>query len=168
MIARPIAHAVGAAALVWLALCSFAQAQQPSPEAVTLASQLLEAKGGLTAFDPAIDGVIIHHKSVLLQINPNLTKDVDAVAEVVRATVAARRQELHREIAIGYASVFSEQDLKDLIAFYQTPLGKKLVELEPKAGEQSTKRAQDWVEKYADAVMATMRAEMKKRGHTEF
>jgi uncharacterized protein len=168
MIARPIAHAVGAAALAWLALCSFAQAQQPSPAAVTLATQLLEVKGGITAFDSAIEGVIIHHKGVLLQINPNLTKDVDAVGNMMRADVAKRKQELHREVAIGYASVFSEQDLKDLIAFYQTPLGKKLIDLEPKAGEQSTKRAQDWVEKFAESTIAAMRAEMKKRGHTEF
>ena len=167
MIARSLAHAT--AALVWLALSSFAQAQQqPSPAAVTLATQLLEIKGGLNAFDAAINGVIIHHKGILLQINPNLTKDVDAVTETMRAGVAARQQELHREVAIGYASVFSEQDLQELIAFYKTPLGKKLAELEPKAGEASTKRAQEWVEKYAESTMSSMRAEMKKRGHTEF
>jgi hypothetical protein len=169
MIVRPIACAVGAAAFAWLAMTYSARAQQqPSPATVALATQLLEVKGGLTAFDPAIDGVIVHHKSILLQINPNLTKDVDAVGAMMLADVAARRADLHREVAIGYASAFSEQDLKDLIAFYKTPLGKKLVEAEPKAGQESAQRAQDWVEKYAESTMERMRAEMKKRGHTEF
>ncbi len=169
MIVRPIARAVGAAAIAWLALTYSAQAQQqPSPAAVALATQLLEVKGGLAAFDPAIDGVISHHKSILLQINPNLTKDIDAVDAMMRADVVARRADLHREVATGFASVFSEQDLKDLIAFYKTPLGKKLAEFEPKAGQESTKRAQEWVEKYAETTMGRMRAEMKKRGHTEF
>jgi uncharacterized protein len=169
MIVRPIACAVGAAAIAWLALTYSAQAQQqPSPAAVALATQLLELKGGLAAFDPAIDGVITHHKGIMLQINPNLTKDIDAVGAMMLADVQARRADLHREVAAGYASAFSEQDLKDLIAFYKTPLGKKVIEAEPKAGQESAQRAQDWVEKYAEAAMAKMRAEMKKRGHTEF
>jgi hypothetical protein len=170
MIVRPIARAVGAAAIAWLALTYSAQAQQqqPTPAAVALATQLLEIKGGLAAFDPAIDGVISHHKSILLQINPNLTKDIDAVDAMMRTEVTARRADLHREVATGFASVFSEQDLKDLIAFYKTPLGKKLAELEPRAGQESTRRAQEWVEKYAETTMGRMRAEMKKRGHTEF
>ena len=49
-----------------------------------------------------------------------------------------------------------------MIAFYKTPLGKKMIEQEPKAGEESTKRAQVWIDKYAEDVMARMRAEMKK------
>jgi hypothetical protein len=168
MIVRPIARAVGAFAILVLAMAQGASAQQPSAAAVTLATDLLQLKGGLEAFDSAIDGVIVHHKGILLQINPNLTKDVDAIGTMMRADIAARRQELHHEVAIGYASAFTEQDLKDLILFYKTPLGKKLIDLEPKAGQDSTQRAQDWIAKYADDVMARMRVEMKKKGHTEF
>ena len=168
MIVRSAARALGAA-IVCLVLTAGAQAQQrPSQTAVTLAEKVLELKNGLSAFDPAIDGVIIHHRGILLQINPNLTKDVDATVQVVRTDVAARRKELHHEIALGYASVFTEQDLKDMLAFYNTPLGRKIAENEPKAGEASTKRAQAWIEKYAEEVISKMRAEMKKRGHTEF
>jgi hypothetical protein len=170
MIVRFIAHTVGVAAIACLALIQGAQAQQqqPSAAAVTLATQLLELKGGISAYDPAIDGVVTHHKGVLLQINPNLSKDINDVEQLVRKENVARREELHKEIAIGYASAFTEQELKDMIAFYKTPLGKKMIEQEPKAGEQSTKRAQIWIDKYAETVITKMRAEMKKRGHTEF
>jgi hypothetical protein len=169
MIVRFIAHTVGAAAIACLALVQAAQAQQqPSAAAIALATQLLEIKGGISAYDPAVDGVVIHHKGVLLQINPNLAKDINDVEQLVRKEGAARREELHKEIALGYAGAFTEQELKDMIAFYKTPLGKKMIEQEPKAGEQSTKRAQIWIDKYAETVIARMRAEMKKRGHTEF
>ena len=176
MIVRRVARALGAAAIACLVLSSGVQAQAPSPQAqnlptptvVALAQQLLELKGGLGAFDPAINGVIIHHRNILLQINPNLTKDVDATVVLMRADTAARQQQLHHEIAVGYATAFTEQELKDMIAFYKTPLGKKILENEPKAAEASTKRAQDWIEKYAEDAMAKMRAEMKKKGHTEF
>ena len=169
MIVRFIAHTIGAAAIACLAWIQAAQAQQqPSAAAVTLATQLLELKGGIGAYDPAIDGVVIHHKGVLLQVNPNLAKDINDVEQLVRKEGAARREELHKEIALGYASAFTEQELKDMIAFYKTPLGKKMIEQEPKAGEQSTKRAQIWIDKYAETVIARMRAEMRKRGHNEF
>ena len=169
MIVRFIAHTVGAAAIACLALVQAAQAQQqPSAAAITLATQLLELKGGISAYDPAIDGVVIQHKGVLLQVNPNLAKDINDVEQLVRKENAARREELHKEIAVGYASAFTEQELKDMIAFYKTPLGKKMIEQEPRAGEESTKRAQIWIDKYAVAVIAKMRAEMRKRGHTEF
>jgi hypothetical protein len=169
MIVRFIAHTVGAAAIGFLALTSAAQAQQqPSPAAVALATQLLELKGGLAAFDPAIDGVIIQYKGVLLQINSSLGKDINDVEQIARKEGAARREELHKEIALGYASAFTEQELKDIIVFYKTPLGKKLIEQEPKAGEDATKRAQVWIDKYADAVSTKMRAEMRKRGHNEY
>ena len=169
MIVRFIAHTVGAAAIACLALIQGAQAQQqPSAAAVVLAAQLLELKGGIVAYDPAIDGVVTHHKGVLLQINPNLAKDINDVEQLMRKEGAARREELHKEIALGYASAFTEQELKDMIVFYKTPLGKKIIEQEPNAGEQSTKRAQIWIDKYAETVIAKMRAEMKKRGHTEF
>jgi hypothetical protein len=178
MIVRRIVRVLGAVA--FLALAQGAQAQQrppqpqaeqakqPSPAAVALAVQLLELKGGIGAFDAAIEGVITHHKANLLQINPNLTRDIDATVQTVRADAVARRQELRNEIARGYASVFTEQDLKDMIEFYQTPLGKKMIEGEPKAGEESTRRAQLWIDKYAADVMEKMRAEMRKKGHTTF
>jgi hypothetical protein len=86
----------------------------------------------------------------------------------LRAEAAPKRQELHNEVARAYAGQFTEQDLKDLLAFYQTPLGKKLIEGEPKAGEAAAQVAQVWVEKYADEVASKMRSELKRKGFSEF
>src|SRR4029078_4590687 len=140
MIARPIVRILGATAVALFLLASGAQAQQSQPSAasVTLATQILELKGGITAFDAAIEGVILHHRGNLLQINPNLGRDIDATVQIVRADTAARRQDLHNEVARGYASIYTEQDLKQMLEFYKTPLGKKIIEGEPKAGEEST------------------------------
>ena len=64
-----------------------------------------------------------------------------------------------------YASRFSEQELKDALTFYRTPLGKKLIEQEPKILDQTMTDAQAWGDKLSQEVMNRMRAEMKKRGH---
>ena len=72
MIVRLIVRVLGAAAvaLPWRMVrrrSSAAAARRPataaaSAAAVALATQLLELKGGIGAFDPAIEGVITHHK----------------------------------------------------------------------------------------------------------
>jgi hypothetical protein len=169
MIVRLMTRILGAAAIACLVLAPSAQAQpQPSAAAVALAAQIIELKGGTTAFDPAIDGVFAHHKGILMQINPNAGKALDEIERSLRADAPAQLKELHTEIARGYASKFTEQDLKDLLAFYKTPLGKKVIELEPQAGEEVAKRVQIWIDKYADNISIKMRAELKKKGFSEF
>ena len=46
--------------------------------------------------------------------------------------MAPRKAELQQKLARTYAQHFTEQELKDAIAFYRTPLGKKLVERSPR------------------------------------
>ena len=69
------------------------------------------------------------------------------------------------EIARGYASHFTEAELKDIVAFYKTPLGKKLINEEPEGLDEATKRVDAWSSKFADEVLTRIRAEMKKKGH---
>ena len=64
-----------------------------------------------------------------------------------------------------YATYFTEQELKDVLAFYKTPAGKKLIAEQPKVVDASMKFAQDWANKLSDEVIAKMRDELKKRGH---
>lgn len=172
MIVRFVTRILAAAGVLCLACAHGAHAQpqeqQPSPAAVALAAQIIELKGGTTAFDPAIDGVFAHHKGIFVQMNPSASKAIDEIERSMKSDRAAKLQELHTEVARGYASKFSEQDLKDLLAFYKTPLGKKIIEVEPQAGEAVAKRVQAWIDKYADDVSSKMRTELKKKGFTEF
>ena len=69
------------------------------------------------------------------------------------------------EVAKLYAIRFTEQELKDALAFYKSPLGRKLLEQEPNLLDQSMRNAQTWADKFSEEVIAKMRAEMKKRGH---
>jgi uncharacterized protein len=157
-----------AAAIIGLAWVQDVRAQtagQPSAAAVALAREIVEAKGALTMFDSVIVGVIEYHKNVLLQSNPTLQKDLNEVGVRLSAEFAPRRTGIHAEIARAYASRFTEQELKDILAFYKTPLGKKLIVEEPKGVDEATKRVDAWANKFSEEVLARVRAEMKKRGH---
>ena len=63
-----------------------------------------------------------------------------------------------------YANEFSEQELKDLVTFYKSPLGQKLLASEPKAISQSMAFMNQWAQNFAEIVNGEFRAEMRKRG----
>jgi hypothetical protein len=83
----------------------------------------------------------------------------------MRNDYVARRGEIHTEIARAYAAQFTEPELRQILAFYKTPLGKKLIDAEPKAIDGAAKRVDAWSAKFADEVMNQMRAELRKKGH---
>jgi uncharacterized protein len=144
-----------------------AQAPQPAPTAgaVELAKQIILIKGGSNMFDPIIPGVIETAKNNFLPTNPGLSKDLNDVALLLRKEFEPRRVEIINEVARAYAERFSEQELRELLTFYKSPLGQKVVIEEPRALDAGMTRAQDWANNFSETVMSRMRAEMKKRGH---
>ena len=63
-----------------------------------------------------------------------------------------------------YACEFTEQELKDLVTFYKSPLGQKLLAQEPKAFQPSMGYMSQWAQGFAEQVNGDFRAEMRKRG----
>lgn len=158
-------------ALAWLAVAmtlaaaTAARAQEPSPAQLALATEIVEIKGSTALFEPLIPGVVEQSKNTLMQINPNLFKDLTDVANQLRKEYAPRLAQLKVEIAKLYAQRFTEQELKDTLAFYKSPLGKKLITQEPEFVEKTMATAQDWAVKLNEEVLQRFRAEMRKRGH---
>ena len=88
-------------------------AQQPSAAAVSMAKEIMDAKGSFTMFEPLVPGVIETAKNVFLQQSPNLQKDLNEVAATLRAQLAPRTSELKDEIGKLYAARFTEGELKE-------------------------------------------------------
>jgi len=158
------------AAVLGTALTTASAQTKPTPtlSELLIAKELIELKGATRAFDALVPGVIEYHKNNLLQINPNLSRDLNQVAQQLTNELGPRRTEMQQVLARVYAQYFTEQELKEALAFYKTPLGKKLITEEPKALEESMKAADDWSRKFAEEVVEKIRAEMRKRGHTMF
>lgn len=164
MIAR-IVRLAPVAALVCLLGMAHAQAQGPSASAIATARELVQTKGGNAMFDPVIVSVVEQTKGALLQTNPQLAKDLNDVATQLRSEFAPRRDELIAQAARLYAERFSEQELKDMLAFYKSPLGKKMSMTEPQVLDETFNYIQQWGGRVSEEVMNRFRAEMKKKGH---
>jgi hypothetical protein len=160
---------VALVALVGCVLILPARAQTPapppSPAAVALAKELIETKGGGLIFQPIVPGVIEQVKNTFLQTNPGLVKELTEVATQLRTEFAGKRDEILNGVAQLYAQRFTEQELREAVAFYKTPLGQKIVNEEPKILDESFGNIQQWAGKFSEEVVTKMRAEMKKKGH---
>jgi hypothetical protein len=153
-----------AAALLAFGGAGHAQ-QKPSAAAVEAAKEIMALKGAATIFGALIPGVIEQGKSMFEQQNPALGKDLSEVAAKLRVDYAPRLAGLMAEVAALYASHFTETEIKEILAFYKTPVGKKMIAEEPKAIDKSMTYAQDWAVKLSGEVATKIRAEMKKKGH---
>jgi uncharacterized protein len=155
-----------AAIAVMLALAGpVAHAQQPSAAAMATAKEIVNVTGSTTLFNPLIPGVIEQAKVLFLQQNPALSKDLNEISIKLRNDLMPRFEELVNEVARNYATRFSEQELKELLAFYKSPVGRKLIVEQPQVVDGSMKFAQTWANALSDQVIAKMRDELKKRGH---
>jgi hypothetical protein len=160
--ARP---AVIAVALVLASSAAHAQHQQPSPASLLVAKQLVTITGASALFNPLIAGVVEQAKNLYLQQNPGLAKDLNEIANKMRKDLQPRLSELTNEIARLYATHFTEQELKDILAFYRSSSGKKMLVQQPNVVDASMKFAQGWANKLSEQVTAKMREELKKKGH---
>ena len=172
---KSLARMLSAAGLVLgLALCGVpAGAQQPqqksgfkpaSAAAIAAAREILELKKASAMYAAAVPNIVERTKDTLLQANLNYQKDLNEVAIIVAQNMAGREKEIGEGMAKVYAGEFTEQELKDLVTFYKSPLGQKLLAAEPKAIQLSMTYMNEWAQGFAELVNGQFRAEMRKRG----
>jgi hypothetical protein len=155
--------------LVLAALPATAQQGAPplkpaTPAAIAAAKEILAMKNVSMMYANAVPNVVQKTKDALLENNLNYQKDLNEVAVVVAQKLAGREKEIGDGMAQIYANEFTEQELKDLVTFYKSPLGQKLLASEPRAVQFSMSFMNQWAQQFAEAVNAEFRAEMRKRG----
>jgi hypothetical protein len=150
--------------------CVPAGAQQPapakpaSPAALAAAKEILTMKNASAMYASAVPNIVQQTKEVLLQNNLNYQKDLNEVAAIVAQNLSGREKEIGEGMANVYANEFTEQELKDLVTFYKSALGQKLLATEPKAIQLSMGFMNQWARNFAETVNGQFRAEMRKRG----
>jgi hypothetical protein len=156
---------VGAALATSLATSLPALAAPPTPAALASAVELVKMTGATPLFNTLVPGVIEQSKLLFLQQNPGLAGDLNEISARMRTDLTPRLNELYAEVAKIYAEHFTEQEIKDLVTFFSSPIGKKYVTEQPVVVNASLKFAQEWANKLSDEVTGKMRDELKKKGH---
>lgn len=163
--ASAIALILGASGGAWAQTpAPQSQAKPPSAAAMASAREILVLKNAGAMYASAVPNIVQRTKEALLQSNLNYQKDLNEVAQSVAQSLAGREKELGELMARIYATDFTEQELKDLVTFYKSPLGGKLLVQEPRSIQTSISTMGSWAQSFGEEVDKAFRVEMRKRG----
>lgn len=97
---------------------------------------------------------------MLVSLKPMAPGLPDAFWEGVKAEFKA--DDLINMVVPIYAKHLSHDDVKALISFYESPAGKKMIQVQPQIMSESMAVGQAWGEQVAMRVVAKMQAEQGK------
>lgn len=163
----PVLRRTATAALLSLTLAMPAMAQQaePTPEHLALARAVIDFTGATRAFDSVAPKLLQDARTMILRTHPAVQQDLDSVIAGMESEFSDKEDELVDDIVRIYAEKFTEADLKEIAAFYQSPAGRKMTETIPEVLRESYQSAQEWGRELSVEVINRIREEMKKKGH---
>ena len=114
-----------------------ARAQAPDAARVTLARRVLDASGTVETIAAAMRANLPAQRMA----NPQIPAEFWTRFE---ARIAQEMPLLLDSIAVLYAARFTQQELSGLLAFHQSPTGRRLRELQPSLVTESSAIGQRW------------------------
>jgi uncharacterized protein len=153
------------AMVLCMAFCaaSPARAQTPpqspaaqSPESLAAAHELMGVIKPANQFKAVLPALIQSMKSTLVQGRPELEKQYDAMMPAFYESAQKRFNELADSIAVIYASNFTADELRDIIAFYRTPTGQTLLARQATIAQQTMTMGQQFGRSVANDVQQQM------------
>jgi hypothetical protein len=167
-----------AAAVFFLALTSgtAALAQQPAaaPAAAAnmtknqldLARSVVLGSGMGRSFE-ALVPTFAEQIRQLYVTRPEIQKDLDSVLEQIKPEIEKKKEDLITAAARTMASHLSEADLGQIDTFFKSQAGQRYVAAQPLVLDDIFNDMRQWTSQTADFVLARVREEMKKKGHSD-
>ncbi|HRF07272.1 MAG TPA: DUF2059 domain-containing protein [Xanthobacteraceae bacterium] len=156
----------GIIAAVVIGAVSAANAQTPSANQLKLARQVVDTSGAAKSFDSVIPQIFQQVYATYTQQNPDLSKEIAAVMQGLIPEFDKRKEEIAVIVSRAFAAKFSEAELNDILAFYNSPTGKKLVTEHSEILRDAFGKTQEWGGKLSQQLVDRLKDEMKKKGHT--
>ena len=103
--------------------------------------------------------------SALKQARPDIPQRIlDLMPEVVDSVIVANEASLVDGIVILYAKHFTSAELRELIRFYETDVGRKTIRVMPALMQDSMALGQAWGRNLAPAIDAEVRRRLTEEG----
>jgi len=160
---RPAAFLIAALAL---ATPGAAGAQNAAdPVALAKAKALVQVSNLVAMRDQMVGLVEAQIAALVRDANPGEDDKVNrAVADLIRPALKRRIPE-YLDLAAGvYADHFTRAELDQLVSFYKSPLGQKLVREQDELVPAMTQMSRDWVNRVGNEVLKDAADDFTKRG----
>jgi hypothetical protein len=140
---RNMLAAAGAAVLLAVSAVP-SHADDISETHLQAARDALSAIHATDAFDRILPSAAQALKGQLIQKDPNFQEDIISIVDKQTLALAQRRADLETESATDYAKAFTEDELKAIATFYNSPAGKTLLEKGPQVTAEIGRAAVIW------------------------
>jgi hypothetical protein len=132
-----------------------------------LADRLVQITGTARLFDSLLPNIADEAKNSFIRSNPQMQLGIIAVVDKVAVEMVSRRRELDEYFARVWASGFTNDEMRDLIAFYTSETGKKYAETQPKLLAVQTAAAEEWAKSVAADLDQRVREELRAAAAAE-
>jgi hypothetical protein len=137
----------------------FSESQLAAAKAAAIASPMAQEFGNLLPF------LAQRVQNRLVSLRPDLHELIAKTVEDQALRLAARRADLDNAVALLWAREFTEDELKQIAAFYESDVGKKVITVGSKLGQQTVQAASNWSNRVGEELLDKTREELKKQGY---
>lgn len=157
-----------AALAATVTLAGFAIAEETLSESHLAAARdaILAAKV-LTPYDNFLPLIADQTRTLFVRSNPSASAEIDEVVNTIALQLVEKRPELNQTIYEVWARRFSEEELKEIATFYNSPVGQKFSNLGGELTALSVGAGKQWSDKVSTEMVSLVRDELKKRGYID-
>lgn len=130
--------------------------------------KLLQVTGGLKVGQAMSEAVVKQMSEAIKKARPDIPPQIfEVLADEVNKTIAEEmsvKGGLIDLMVLLYHKYFTHDEIKELLAFYQTPLGKKAGSLAPVMSQEGLVIGQRWGESLGPKIAERIKARFKQEG----
>jgi len=141
-----------------------AAAASPSPAAIAAADKILGDIGLKQSIAIVVPGMMAELETNVTRTRPEIRASLRATLKAIQPQFDQTAKQTYIEAATLLAEQMSEKDIADVAAFFESPAGKKYVQVTPIFIQKLSDVTGAWREKLSTDILERARAEMKKKG----
>lgn len=127
--------------------------------------KLLEVTGSAAMGKQLVLGMVNQASGMLRKSNPDLPADFMAsLAIELEAVLDEAIPQFHEMVIPLYSKYYTHAEVREIVAFYSTPLGRKTIQVMPALMGESLALGQKWGASLGPELMKRMTARCEKAG----
>ncbi len=143
-----------------------AKVEKIDPARLEAARKLIRTTTSDRLIDQILKMAISQVGMVMVRMKPEKKKELLEILDRVGKEMSTpeRKKDLMDRIAHIYARHFTTDEMNRLIAFYETPVGRKFIRKMPEIMMESQKAGMEWGRSVAQELFKRAKEEAKKKG----
>jgi hypothetical protein len=140
------------------------RADEPSPAAIESANKLIADLGLIQSLDVVVPALFGEFEKNVVATRPELKDPLHQVLVALVPEFVKDEPAVLADVAHVMASKLTDSEIKEVLAFYESPTGKKFVAAEPAFVNELQVSGSAWRQKLANDLLPRVREELKKKG----